>query len=115
MVRELSLTHLTPGAWHPSAVLKAVAEPDRTAFQFLTGFQSHRADRGWHAGMFIAGVEDARRALDAVDGPTDQKADLVDGPRSPLRERPPLDPPQIRCRAIRLPGIHRIRWGKPCR
>src|SRR5438128_11557811 len=66
------------GRRRASAALKSIAEPNRGALKHLTAFERHRADRGWSAGIFIAGVEDTRRAFGAVDGRTDHKAQLVD-------------------------------------
>ncbi len=40
--------------------------------------------RGCGAGLFIAGIEDARRAFRAINGRTDLKADLVD--EAPAKE-----------------------------
>jgi ATP-dependent DNA ligase len=88
----------------------SVARPRRLS----TGFQGHRADRGWRAGIFIAGVEDAWRARRTVDGRPDHKLissivlEIAFGnvDRSP-RHRSGVATPFQR--------LHRIRWDKPFR
>src|SRR5215470_17227780 len=61
-----------------SSVLQPIAQPNRTALQHLAARQGHRCDRRRCAGIPVARVEDARRALGAVDGWANRKADLVD-------------------------------------
>src|SRR5205823_1974143 len=61
-----------------SAVFEPIAEPNRAALQHLGAHQRHRADRCRAAGFLVAGVEDTRRALGAIDGGADRQADLVD-------------------------------------
>ena len=61
-----------------SAVLQPVAEPHRAAFQHLTAFQLHRAQRGWRVGLVLAGIEGVGTALRAVHHRADREADLVD-------------------------------------
>src|ERR1700730_19275045 len=57
-------------------VLEPVTEPDRVTLQHFGARQGHRGDRRRYAGIAVAGVEDARRTLRAVDGGADRKADL---------------------------------------
>jgi hypothetical protein len=61
-----------------SAVLEPIAEPNHAALQHLGARQGHRGDRRRYAGIPVTRIEDARRALRAVDGGADRKADLVD-------------------------------------
>src|SRR5262249_25014983 len=74
-------------AW-ASPVLEPITEPNHAALQHLGAGQCHREDRRCDAGILVAGVEDARRALRSIDGGADRQADLVDqaGPqKGPVR------------------------------
>src|SRR5262249_41991996 len=61
-----------------SAVLQPIAEPDRAAFENLTAFQRHRAERSSRVGLVLARIEGVGPALRAVHRRADRKADLVD-------------------------------------
>ena len=74
-----------------SAALQPVAEPHHPALQHLTAFERHSAERGWCAGLIVAGVEDARRTLCAVHGWENRQAELVDEARA--RKAPFVTPP----------------------
>src|SRR5215471_16159194 len=66
------------GRRRASAVLQPIAQPNRAALQYLGARQGHCGDRRRYAGIAVARVENAWRALRAVDGGADRKADLVD-------------------------------------
>src|SRR5580704_7110588 len=61
-----------------SAVLQPVAEPDRAAFENLTTFERHQAERSSRVGLVLAGIEGVGPAPRAVHRRADREADLVD-------------------------------------
>jgi hypothetical protein len=61
-----------------SAVLQPVAESDRAAFENLTTFERHQAERSSRVGLVLAGIEGVGPAPRAVHRRADREADLVD-------------------------------------
>jgi hypothetical protein len=61
-----------------SGPLKPIAEPNAAAFEHLAAFRCHSIDRGRHTGLFIAGIENAWRALRAIHCSEGRQTDFVD-------------------------------------
>jgi hypothetical protein len=64
-----------------SSVLDAVAQPDCASFENLTAGKRDRMQRGRQHILMIGGIEDAGRALGAIDCRENSKTDLVDEAR----------------------------------